>query len=353
EDLKDMNDYISAVIDGDEDSYAGLLGWNSPIAQVAAALKPTGEIDFWDGSDDDEFSGLRNFLRDIEALNRGIMSQDIGKLANRWDTWLRSYYDWHDPIPGQNSGLYAVLANETEPMLGGTRTDGKRSWIEQIERARDKLEYCTFGWQDPLSESCWACSNNTVCQECIFDKDNIPCKFNAIPQGTINDDTVDDIEYAIVRIEYMRDYFFENFREPILKYYQDIQDLIEAFNLAGYGGINPAYYAWEDTQGEHNVTVEAGEFNIPYLRQWSSGNWLIGKQHVALTDYTDDGRAKIRITRKDQVKDMSSGILGLFGKWNPYDPDGDGFLSITRSSKAGYEPGAAPNYKIWLRDKRW
>ena len=91
------------------------------------------------------------------------------------------------------------------------------------------------------------------------------------------------------------------------------------------GGAHPVdgLYEWQDSRGQHSVTVEIG----PFIKAWTSepiksGNFLWGKKCIQMNDYCDNtagcpyrgpDRTWVRITRKDPTNQD----IGLW-RWNPF-----------------------------------
>ncbi|MCG8432067.1 MAG: hypothetical protein MJA29_12960, partial [Candidatus Omnitrophica bacterium] len=112
-------------------------------------------------------------------------------------------------------------------------------------------------------------------------------------------------------------------------------------------GAGSLSYAWEDSRGEHEVTVTTGPFVFAWVRKEKSGNFLINKTCMVLTDYCDNlsgcgdyekmspGDVYVEIERLDEVGQRevtSTGEVDLGLRWYTAAPTG----RIRRLSRAGY-----------------
>ena len=110
------------------------------------------------------------------------------------------------------------------------------------------------------------------------------------------------------------------------------------------GGVHQmdGVYEWQDTQGNHSVTVEIGPFIIPTTRNYKTGNWLLGKSCIEMLNYCDntpgcmhhrpDGtafagpdRTWVRVTRRDPTNKQVG-----FWRWNPFGG------TIRKTARAAY-----------------
>ncbi|GAF82062.1 unnamed protein product, partial [marine sediment metagenome] len=104
------------------------------------------------------------------------------------------------------------------------------------------------------------------------------------------------------------------------------------------GGINPVTYSWTDSQGEHSIIVEVGDFKVPEVKDktehrgdWPT--WLMRRDCLVLKHYTDEGNTWVKITRNDPANKE----MGILARWNPTAEAADEFFSISRTSRVSYD----------------
>ncbi|MDD5618543.1 MAG: hypothetical protein PHG69_05560, partial [Candidatus Omnitrophica bacterium] len=89
-----------------------------------------------------------------------------------------------------------------------------------------------------------------------------------------------------------------------------------SIGVINFGGINPVIYEWNDSRGDHRVTVQvAPTVKMPRTQQEKHGNWWSGKKCVVLKDYEDTTGQNtwVRVIRQDPVaQDRQVGILGFW-----------------------------------------
>jgi hypothetical protein len=131
-----------------------------------------------------------------------------------------------------------------------------------------------------------------------------------VPFASSDADTDDEFQSVLASL----DGFLGNiqtFRSALQQLNVNLQ--AAAPSASTFGGLNPATYAWKDSRGDHSVAVQVGPFKIPRVVKKKTGNWLVGKICLTLTDFQDNGtNAWVRVTRRDP-----STAMGLW-RWNPF-----------------------------------
>lgn len=258
----------------------------------------------------DEVDAAIYQLKDFVKTAEEIKGKSLEELIVSWRSWVSYFYDPEDDV-GHD---YYYFLNDF--IHGDAEFSGLAYWNTEIENRRSALPVCIYGELNLMSGSCdpcgAACSNN-----CIT---NPPCRQAGF--GTIDQDLED--EFVNVRGN-LNNLIAEidKFRAASKAIYDDINSLL---SLSPPGGENPATYSWQDSRGRHNIIVEVGPFNLPRVKK--EKKWY--KQCIKLKDH--DGSVRVKITRGDPAN-KSLNILGI---WNPYDPDGDGMFSVSRTSNMHY-----------------
>ncbi|MBU1125317.1 MAG: hypothetical protein KKC84_04775, partial [Candidatus Omnitrophica bacterium] len=201
--------------------------------------------------------------------------------------------------------------DELGDMVNGNlwQTQGVLQWKQDINLIRQQLPQCGYG--ETEAEACVACEEGHTCaRTCVA---NPPCQDGAF--GSMDTDTDDE--------------FFEmnNALQAFIDRVNTLRDLIAV--MAGSsertGSINSVTYDWNDTRGYHRVVVEINDFAVPDIRK-RSRNW--GTRKCWSID-PPSAESWVRVTRSDSANVR----MGLLGKWNPFDLDGDGLLTLSRTAK--------------------
>ena len=263
----------------------------------------------------DEVDAAIYQLKDFVKTAEEIKGKSLEELIASWYAWVTYFYDpASTPDDPDEARDYYDFLNDF--IHGNADFSGLTHWRTEIENRRRQLRVCRYGELNLASGACdpcgASCSNN-----CIT---NPPCRRASF--GTIDQDLED--EFVNVRNNINKLIAeIDNFRAASKALYDDINALPK---LPVPGGVNPATYSWQDSRGKHNIIVEVGPFNLPRLKK--EKKWY--KQCIKIKDYA--GSVRVKITKQDPAN-KSLNILGI---WNPYDPDGDGMFSVSRTSRMHY-----------------
>lgn len=241
------------------------------------------------------------------------------------DTWSQWGHFFYDPAPNDagdapgegNWSFYDSLGN----LLNGDSSlnppqIGLSAWNKEIEAIRLRLPACIY---DPL------------------DPEGSPTNPPCLGHPTITDfATVDsDLDNEFQPAQTAINQFIlsaEQFRQASKDFYEAMSQLLPENGTTppppvsssyGLSGENPVTYRWQDSRGDHSITVETSDFSMPKIKKKKS----FFKVCLKLKHY--DQEVKVRIIRTDP-SGAAVGVGGLLGRWNPSGG------TITRVSVAEY-----------------
>lgn len=180
-----------------------------------------------------------------------------------------------------------------------------------------------------------------------LNRDTNPCDSDASEFATIDEDADDEFEPVTrvfcTQLEDTQEFVDEvPTWEPRLG--QDSGSIPRA--TTGEGTVT---YPWDDNRGHHEVTVNTGPFRFAWIRKHKSGNFLVNKTCLILTDYCDNnppggcssyrrlrpGDTYVEVIRQDDpdTRDLpSAGSVNLGLRWNPFNNAG----RVRRRSRVSY-----------------
>lgn len=323
-----------------------------------AALGPPVEAD---GGDDDcdecdppldslppGYDELDSAIGYLQYVSDELKTLKDGADANTWNQWGHFFYDVEPDGADDDLDLEDgedVLADDTTGETGWSLYDalgsllngepsvnppqiGLRAWNNEVESIRLRLSACTYDPANPEGSPT-----------------NSPC----LGHPTIPDfATIDtDLDNEFIPVQEAIAQFIataEQFRRDAKEFYEVVSQLMpeeepEAPPAAtGYGlsGDNPAAYRWQDSRGDHSITVEIYKFKVPKIKKKKS----FFKVCLKLKRFKQ--KVKLRITRADP-SGATVGMGGILGIWNPSGG------TISRTSVAKYR---AVKYKTEEKEAR-
>lgn len=280
----------------------------------------------------DNIDGIIDNLHDFVETFDALKSQGSQVMTSTYQSWKNWFYDESLHPNGDIPESIAIDEQDTE-------SEKDTDYYIQFKKVSDELE--------TLKQA--IITKRTFLPNCSYQDDAVigyPCK--DVSRGdwaTSNADLNDEFNAALNAIEELRARV-DNFRVQLENFADAMEAAYANANFkTKYGGVNPVTYKWNDSRGEHSVSVETGPYKLPYVQKIKRGDWLIGKTTFYLRNYSDGGSSTwVRITRRDPAN-KDSGIAGM---WNTYinpDPyakiDGApaGMFSVTKISSAywGYD----------------
>lgn len=265
----------------------------------------------------------------LEYVSGELNELKSGATADTWSQWGHFFYDpepdapdpdGEDDVTGEeNWSLYDSLGNllNGDPSLNPPQI-GLSAWNNEIESIRLRLPACIY---DPL------------------DPEGSPTNPPCLGHPTITDfATVDpDLDNEFQPAQEAINQFILSagqFRQASKDFYEAVSQLLPEDSappppppvLSDYGlsGENPVTYRWQDSRGDHSITVETSDFSMPKIKKKKS----FFKVCLKLKHYKEV--VKVRITRTDP-SGAAVGVGGLLGRWNPSGG------TITRVSAAKYK----------------
>ncbi len=280
------------------------------------------EISFWESGVPtpeepvDEIDFIKLELQDLKDALDELKQKPLNELVDTWKTWLPTFYSvYYTPI---NTWINGDEALELQ---------GLNAWKSQIEEIRDGLPECQVQVDPTCAAACeTACAADPdpeACLEVCLQDCGVAGYVAPLPcQSSVDEDLTDEFSMAITAIDDIISALVD-FRNNLFYFYNNMKN-VDANIKADY-----VTYEWLDMRGKHSVTVEVGDYNIAWLKDTKSGNWLKGKKCLELRDYSDGGKCWVKVTRRDPANQD----LGLLGVWNLSASDE---MVTTRTSKAGY-----------------
>ena len=325
----------------------------------------------------DETDVLIADLQDIVGIVDALKAQDMESLMASWRSWVAWFYDaeLHEPpppeppedpaaakpvtekvsragfkvVPRSTAGTPVWIAGTTKPPhITGSKLDagdfvdyyttlgwqvdghppehvaGMKAWRLEIQRLKNGLPPCHIETR-PIG---FRTFESYVANPPCHNDDHAPKRpgFGSIDRDLTDEfkpleAKLDDGDAAVAQQQLIPK--IQHFRQDVQAFSAEMKDLEARLltqistaqgGLAGFSGNNPTVYRWQDARGDHAVEAQLGPFRIPWLRKKKSGNFLMNKVCVILTDHQDltGQRTWVRIAQHHPTNKA----MGIWS-WNP------------------------------------